>query len=68
MTGARTFGTEIAGSPGAIGVREFSFSELAPSGDTPLSATPDFSQATKVEFTTLTPDGFGQAIFNVRLY
>jgi hypothetical protein len=68
MTGARTFGTHIPGSPGALGLRQFSFSELMPSGDTPVSAIPDFSAATKVEFTTLTPDAFGQAIYSVRLY
>ncbi|HET9956746.1 MAG TPA: hypothetical protein VFQ61_19760 [Polyangiaceae bacterium] len=70
VTGAqgRSFGTGIMASNGSRRTRSFAFSELVPSGETPKDAVLDLRGVKQIDFTTITPSGFGLAIWDIRLF
>jgi hypothetical protein len=63
--GARAFGATLPAGEGTVALY---FSDFVPSGDTPISAVPDWTQVSKVEFTTTAPAGSGFAIWDIRLF
>ncbi len=64
MSGGLTFGASLATG---TGTRTLYFYDFVPSGETDIYALPDWSQVTKIEFTSLTPEASGFAIYDLRL-
>ncbi|HEU5076720.1 MAG TPA: hypothetical protein VFU02_21165, partial [Polyangiaceae bacterium] len=64
MSGGLTFGASL---PSGLGTDSVYFYTFVPSGDTDIYAIPDWSQVTKIEFTSLTPEASAFAIYDIRL-